>query len=59
MSSTKATEKDLLLFEGVLGAVGKGVPLEEAVELITAAPGQWNPMVDRVLESFGQLEVEA
>lgn len=50
---------DLDAFDAVMGAAIKGVPLAEAVTLITGAPEQWDGLLDRVLHSFGDLEVEA
>ena len=50
---------DLDAFEAVMGAVNKGVPLDEAVTLITGAPEQWDGLLDRVLHSFGDLEVQS
>ena len=50
---------DLHAFDAVMGAAIKGVPLAEAVTLITGAPEQWDGLIDRVLHSFGDLEVEA
>ena len=53
----KATETDCLKFEAVLGASIKGVPMNEAVTLITGQPEQWNALVERVIDSFGDLEL--
>ena len=49
---------DLDAFHAVMGAAIKGVPLAEAVALITGAPEQWDGLLDRVLHSFGDLEAE-
>lgn len=52
-------EKDFLVFQGVLGAVLKGVPWAEAADAISGSPDEWNAVVDRMLVSFGDLEVES
>lgn len=58
-ATTKPTDQDFLQFQAVLGASIKGVPLDEAVTKITGNPNDWSALVDRVLYSFGDLEVEA
>lgn len=54
---TKATERDLLQFSAVMGAALKGVPMHEAVTAITGQPEEWDGLLDRVIESFGDLEL--
>lgn len=49
--------QDLLQFEGVIGAAIKGVPLEEAVTLITGAPEQLDDLLARVIDSFKNVEL--
>ena len=53
----KATKTDHLQFEAVMGAAIKGVPMNEAVTLITGQPKQWDALVERVIDSFGDLEI--
>lgn len=49
--------QDLLQFDAVIGAALKGVPLPEAVTLITGEPEKWDGLLARVLESFRDLEL--
>jgi hypothetical protein len=49
--------RDLDLFQAVIGAAIKGVPLEEAVTLITGAPEQWDDVLARVIDSFKNVEL--
>ena len=58
MSTTKPSGQEILQFEAVLGAAIKGVPLGEAVSKITGSPIEWDGLVERMLSSFGDLEVE-
>ena len=58
MSTTKPTEQEFLQFEAVLGAAIKGVSLGDAVSKITGSPNEWDGLVERMLYSFGDLEVE-
>ena len=49
---------ELLQFEAVMGAKERGIPLPEAVAFITGKPDEWNGLVQRVLDSFSDLELE-
>ena len=54
---TKATDRDMDLFAAVMGAALKGVPMQEAVTKITGQPDEWDGLLDRVIESFADLEL--
>ena len=53
------TDNDRLLFEGVMGAVIKGVPLDEAVAAITGKPAEWDQLTAEIIRSFGDLDLVA
>ena len=53
------TDNDRLLFEGVMGAVIKGVPLDEAVAAVTGKPAEWDQLTAEIIRSFGDLDLEA
>jgi len=54
----RATERDNLEFKAVLGAVFRGVPMEEAVTKITGhGADEWLGVVERVATSFAELEL--
>jgi hypothetical protein len=48
---------ELLQFEAVMAAKERGIPLE-AVAFITGKPDEWNGLVERVVDSFSDLELE-
>jgi hypothetical protein len=47
-----------LQFEAVMAAKARGIPLPEAVAFITGEPDEWNGLVQRVVDSFSDLELE-
>ena len=54
---TKATDCDMDQFAAVMGAALHGVPLQEAVTKITGQPEEWDGLLNRVIESFGDMEL--
>ena len=55
---TTPSNKEFLMFQAVLGAHQKDIPISEAVPKITGlSSDEWDRLVSRILVSFGDLEI--
>ena len=55
---TTLSDKEFLMFQAVLGAHQKDIPISEAVPKITGlSSDEWDRLVSRILVSFGDLEM--
>ena len=55
---TTLSNKEFLMFQAVLGAHQKDIPISEAVPKITGlSSDEWDRLVSRILVSFGDLEI--
>ena len=52
------SDQEFLMFQAVIGAHQKDIPISEAVPKITGlSSGEWDRLVSRILVSFGDLEI--